>query len=35
MPHALRYEYLDFADYLAGERDGEMRHEYADGYMMR
>ena len=33
MSHALRYEYLDFADYLAGERDGEMRHEYADGYI--
>ncbi|WP_245539168.1 Uma2 family endonuclease [Thiolinea disciformis] len=31
MPHALKYEFTIFADYLQGEQDAPTRHEYVDG----
>ncbi|MEZ5454318.1 MAG: Uma2 family endonuclease [Thiothrix sp.] len=33
MTHAVKYNFISFADYLDGERDGEVRHEYVDGYI--
>lgn len=29
--HAVKYEYINFDDYLAGERDVDVRSEYVDG----
>lgn len=31
MAHALKYDFTSFEDYLAGERDADIRSEYVDG----
>ncbi|TXH67276.1 MAG: Uma2 family endonuclease [Thiothrix sp.] len=31
MAHAIQYQYTDFAEYLAAERETTARHEYVDG----
>lgn len=31
MPQAVQLTYISFSDYLDGEQDGDMRHEYIDG----
>jgi Uma2 family endonuclease len=31
MSNAIKYEFLSFEDYLEGERNGDVRHEYVDG----
>nr|CAA6804801.1 MAG: Unknown protein [uncultured Thiotrichaceae bacterium] len=31
MPHASRQDYIEFSDYLEGERNAEYRSEYIDG----
>jgi Uma2 family endonuclease len=31
MAHALKYDFIPFEDYLAGERDADIRSEYVDG----